>query len=82
MIVERSVQYIELLLTCQIDELHSISRYTDREVGVLRLLRMLHGIYELLPAEYIDIQVMCTLIEVSVKNVYELALSLILIVAE
>lgn len=80
--MECTIKYIELLLSGQINELDSIAGYTDRKVRILRLLRMLHSINKLLLAEDVDIQMMSALIEVTVENIYELVLSLFLIVAK
>ena len=44
--------YVELLLTRQVDELNSVTTYTDGEVLVLFLLRVLHRILELVDTEY------------------------------
>ena len=80
--MERSVKYIELLLSGQIDELDSVTGYTDREVRILRLLRMLHSIDELLLAEYVHVQMMSALVEVTIENIYQLVLSLLLVMTE
>ncbi len=82
MIMERSVKYIELLLSCQINELDSVTGYTDREVSILRLLRMLHSIDEFFPTEYVHVQMMSALVEVTIEDVNQLILSLILIMAK
>ena len=77
-----SCDNIHLLLLCQINELNSITGYTDREVRILRLLRMIHSVDQLLCAEYIDIQMMRSAVEVSVHNIYQSILLLVNIVAE
>ena len=78
----RSRDYIQLLLSRQIDELDSVSGYTDREVRILRLLRMIHSVDQLLCAEYIDIQMMRSAVEISVHNIHQRILLLVNIVAE
>ena len=69
--MEGSGDNVSLLLRCQGDELNCITRYTDREVSILRLLRMSHSILKLLAAEYIYVEVMSTTIEVSVHSAYK-----------
>ena len=50
-----SGDYVELLLSRKVDELNRIAGYTNREVCVLWLLRVLHRILQLLYAEDIHI---------------------------
>src|SRR5699024_7634909 len=71
-----------LLLSCQVDELHCISGYADREVCVLFFLRMLHRIDQFLCSEYVHVQVMCSLVEVSVENVYKIVLALVVVMSQ
>ena len=61
-----SGDYIHLLLSCQVDELNSVTGYTDCEVCVLLFLRMLHSVDQFLFTEYVYVQVMSTLIKVTV----------------
>ena len=68
MIVEGSGDDIKLLFSGKRDELDGITGNTDREVGVFRLLRMIHGIEKLLFAEDVDVEMMCTLIKVAIEN--------------
>ena len=63
--------YVHLLLFCQVDEFNCIAGYTDREVCILRFLRVLHCVDQFFGSEYVYVQVMCTLLEVSVQNVYQ-----------
>ena len=77
-----SCDYVKLLLSCQVDELHCVSGYADREVCVLFFLRMLHRIDQFLCSEYIHVQVMCSLIEVSVENVYKIVLALVVVMSQ
>ena len=81
-IVAGSCNDIELLLSCQVNELDRITADTDREVCIFGFLRMLHCIIEFFRTEYIDIEVMRTLVEVTVKHAYQVVLALIIIVAE
>ena len=53
--------YVELLLTCQVDELNSVTTHTDSKVLVLFLLWVLHRILELVDTEYVHVQVVRTL---------------------
>ena len=81
-VVAGSCDYVELLLSCQIDELHSVSGYTDREVCILFLLRMLHRVDQFLCSEHVHVQVMCSLIKVSVEYVYKIVLALVVIMSQ
>lgn len=81
-VVAGSGDYIQLLLPGQVDELHCVARYTDGEVCILFLLRMLHGIDKLLTTEYIHIEVMRTLIEVAIHNPYQIVCLLLFAVAQ
>ena len=74
--------HIKLLLFCQVDELNCIAGYTDCEVCILFFLRMLHCINKLFFAKYIDIQMMCTLIKVSVHYIYKVIDSFLLVVSK
>ena len=73
---------IKLLLFCQVDELNCIAGYTDCEVCILFFLRMLHCINKLFFAKYINIQMMCTLIKVSVHYIYKVIDSFLLVVSK
>ena len=56
-----------LLLSCKVNEFNSISGYTDCEVCILFFFRMFHSIDQFFFTEYVNIEVMSTLIKVSVK---------------
>ena len=56
-----SCDYVKLLLFGQVDEFYGVAGYTDREVCVLFLLRMVHRIDQFFRAKYVYIEVMCTL---------------------
>ena len=73
---------IQLLLSCQINEFNSITGNADREVCILRFLRVLHCVDQFFGSEYVYVQVMCTLLEVSVQNVYQVLGTLFVVVAE
>ena len=68
-----SCNNIQLLLPRQVDELNGIAGYTNRKVGVLFLFRMLHRVNQLFCAEYIDVQVVCTLIKIAIHNLHQIA---------
>ena len=67
-LVSLTSDYVELLLTGQVDELNCISTDTDCEVLILFLLWMFHGIHQLVYAKYVDIQVMSTLVKVTIHH--------------
>ena len=73
---------IELLLTCEVDELHGVATDTDGEVSILGFLRMLHGVLELVHTEDVDVEVVSTLVEVTVHDTYEGLGTLLIVVAE
>ena len=58
---------IQLLLSCKVDEFNCISGYTDCEVCVLFFFRMFHCIDQFFFTKYINVEVMSTLVKVSVK---------------
>ena len=57
---------ILLLLASEVDELHSVTRYADSKVSVLRLLRVLHGIAKLVDTKHVYVQVVSTTAEVTI----------------
>ena len=73
---------VKLLLSCQVDKLNGITGNTDREVCVLRLFRMFHRVLQLIKTEDIHVEVMSALIKISVENMNEVVLSLILRMSE
>ncbi len=73
---------VELLLFGQIDELDRVSGNADGEVGVFRLLGVVHRIDELLGSEDVDVEMVRALIEVSVEDLGEVVLLLLLTVAK
>ena len=77
-----SGDYVELLLSRKVDELNRIAGYTDREVCVLWLLRVLHRILQLLYAEDVYIHMVCALCEVTIHNANEGVRLLVLGMAE
>ena len=74
--------YVELLLACQVDELNCVTTYTDGEVLVLFLLWVLHRILELVDTEYVHIQVVRTLVEVTIQYTYQCLGTLLVVVTE
>ena len=77
-----SGNYIQLLLSGQVNEFYSISRNTDGEVCILFFLRMFHCIDEFFFAKYVYIQMMCTLVKISVQNTYQIFGTLFVCVAK
>ena len=73
---------IQLLLSCQIDKFNSITGNTDSEVCILLFFRMLHSINQFLFSKYIYIQMMCTLVEVSIKYVNKVICTLLITVSK
>ena len=71
MIVAGTCDYVHLLFLSKIYELNSVTRYTDGEVCVLFFLRMLHSVDKFLLTKYVYVQMMCSLIEVSIHYVYK-----------
>ena len=63
---------VKLLLAGEIDEFYRVTRNTDREVCVLFLLGVLHSVYELLLTEYVNVQMVRALIEITVEHEYEI----------
>ena len=76
MIVASSCDNVELLLSGKVDELNCITGYTDCEVCVLFLLGVLHSVDELLLTEYVYVEVVCTLIKVTVEYVNQVGYAL------
>ena len=68
MFMECTADNVHLLFLSKVDELNCISRYTDGEVSVLRLFRMLHSVDQLITGEYVDINVVSTILEVSIQG--------------
>ena len=64
---------VELLLLSQVNELNSITGYTDCEVLIFFLLRMFHSIDQLFCTEYVNVQMMSTISEVSVQNLSQVS---------
>ena len=81
-LVSLTSDYVELLLTCQVDELNSVTTHTDGEVLVLFLLWVLHSILELVDTEYVHVQVVRTLVEVTVQYTYQCLGTLLIVVTE
>ena len=80
--VAGSCDNIHLLFTGQVDELNSISGYTDCEVCVFRFLRMFHSINQFFCTEYVYVQVVCTLIEVTIQDMYQVVYSFFIIMSQ
>ena len=81
-IVARSGDDIQLLLTRQIDELHGITGYADRKVRVFLFFRMFHCIDQFLCAKYVYIQVMGILCKISVQNLNQVILALLILMSK
>lgn len=67
--MERTGNDVALLFLREGDEFHGVARHADREVCVFRFFRMFHGIDQHFLAKDVDVQVMCALIEIAVKDV-------------
>ena len=73
---------VVLLLFCKVDKAYCITRNAYCEVCIFRLFRMSLTVLELFNAEYIYVQVMSTLVKVSVHNAYKVRNALFFIVSE
>lgn len=60
---------VVLLFLCKVDEAYCIARNANREVCIFGLFRMSLAVLELFYAEYVYVQVVCTLCKVSVHDV-------------
>ena len=71
-LVDGAAQHVELLLTCQLDEVHSVTRHTDSELRIL--LGVLHSILKQLTVEHVHVEVMTTIgCEEAVHEVHQVA---------
>ena len=75
-VVAGSGDDVELLLPGQVNELDRIAGNTDRKVCVLRLLRMLHGVLQLLDPEHVDVQMMGSALKIAVHDRHQVVLLL------
>lgn len=82
MIVASSCDNVELLLSGKVDELNCITGYTDCEVCVLFFFRMFHCIDQFLCAKYVYIQVMGILCKISVQNLNQVILALLILMSK
>ena len=73
---------VVLLLLSKVDELNSISGYTDCEVSVLFLLRMSLSVEKLINTEYVYVEVVSALSEVTIHYVNEVVLLISFVVAQ
>ena len=73
---------VHLLFAGQVNELDGIAGNTDGEVGVLFLLRVLHGVDQLFSAKDVDVQVVGALVKVAVHNLDQVLNALALAVAQ
>lgn len=73
---------IQLLLSCQINKFNRIPGNTDREVRILRFLRMFHRVFQLVETKHVHVEMMSALVKVSVENMNQVVLSLVLGMAE
>ena len=62
------ISNIKLLFTCKINKSYSISRNTNCEVCIFFFFRMFHSIFKFINTEYVYVQVVSALIEISIKN--------------
>ena len=68
-----SRDHIHLLFSRQIDKFHRIAGHPDREIGILLFLGVLHGVDQFLSSEHIYVQVMRSLIKISVHYLDQIA---------
>ena len=73
---------IQLLLSCQIDKFNSITGNTDGKILILLFFRMLHCIDQFLCAKYVYIQVMGILCKISVQNLNQVILALLILMSK
>ena len=73
---------VQLLLTGQVDELDRIAGNTDREVGVLLLLGVFHGVDQLFGAKDVHVQMVRALVKVAVHDLDQILHTLLLAVAQ
>ena len=59
----------ELVLAAQLREVHGIARDADRKLRVF--LGVLHGVFEHLAVQHVDVQVVCALGEIAVEHRHE-----------
>ena len=71
-----------LLLASQVDEFYSVSRYTDCEVSVFWFLWVFHSVNQFVCTKYVNVQVMCSLIEVSVHYTCKIFFTLVICVSK
>ena len=62
---------VVLLFLCKVDEAYCISRNANCEVSILWLFRVSLAVLEFFNAEYVYVEVVSTLREVSVEDVYK-----------
>ena len=65
-LVERTRDNLQLMLAAQLDEVHSVTRYTDCQLWIL--LGVLHSIHKHLAVQYVHVKVVSILCEVTVHQ--------------
>ncbi len=78
--VEGPVNDIKLLLPGQFIKINGITGYADRKLRIF--LRMLHRINQMLPVEYVNVQMMSAACRIAVKQGDEIGVTGLLLLAE
>ena len=73
---------ITLLFLCYGNKLHSITGNTDGKILILLFFRMFHCIDQFLCAKYVYIQVMGILCKISVQNLNQVILALLILMSK
>ncbi len=64
---------VQLLFFGQVDEFDGVTGYTDGKVRIFLFFGMFHSVNQLFGAEYVDVQMMSALIEITVHDLYKIA---------
>ena len=67
--MEAAADDLQLVLAAQLREVHGIARHADRQLRIL--LGVLHGVFQHLAVQHVDVQVVGTLREVAVEHRHE-----------
>ena len=68
-LVETAGDNFQLMLTAQLDEIDSITRDTDGELGIF--LRMFHRVFQHFAVQHVHVQVVRSLYEITVHHRYQ-----------
>ena len=64
--METTRDNLQLMLAAQLDEVYCVSTYTDSKLRIF--FRMNHSVFQHFTVQYVYVQVVCTLHEVSVHH--------------